>query len=178
MSEKTTPIETEILPSKSGGWTADTNAWMKVGCSIDSTGSTLKFVPQAPQWINFSIWKDATKFEKFDLQEPDWKSLVFTHASHLTGVESATLTLYQDQEFWEKNILPDLSGNWKTLEYLLPSQAPEGYWKKSGSPTKIKYILFKFYGKSGVGGSFEVKDAHLVHAPPKKPEDQPPGTKL
>lgn len=177
MSEKTPTTQTEVFPATLGGWSANKNAWLKVNCNVESTGSVLKFVPQAPQWVNFSIWNDAIKFNKIDLEESEWKSLVFTHANHLTDVETATLTIFHDQNFWEKNILPDLSGDWKTLEYLLPSQAPEGSWKKSGSPTKIMYILFRFYGKSGVAGSFEVKDAHLVKMPPKNPEDQSSATK-
>ena len=138
---------------------------MKVACKLQSQESTLKFTPEGQtQAMNFSIWEDATKYEYLDVNESEWKSISFTHANHLSDLESATLTLYQDMMYWEKDILPDLSGEWKTLEYLLPNAAPEGYWKKSGSPTKIKYILFKFYGKSTLTGSFEIKKANLVRA--------------
>ncbi len=121
--------------------------------------------------MNFSIWRDATKYGTLELEESEWRSFIFTHANHLSSLESATLTLYQDTSYYEKDILPDLSGDWKTLEYLLPSAAPESYWKKFGSPSKIKYILFKFYGKSGqLNGSFEITKTHLVRAPSKTEE--------
>ena len=93
---------------------------MKVGCNLESAESTLKATPQS-QTMNFSIWRDATGPEYLDLEESEWKSFVFTHANHLSDLESATLMLYQGHNFWYKDILLYLSGERKTLEYLLPS---------------------------------------------------------
>jgi hypothetical protein len=171
MSGQNSSVKAATFPPNPGDWEADTRVWMKVDCHLESTESkgskVLKITPLSGT-MNFSIWKDATRYVNLDLDESEWKSFVFTHANHLSDLESATLMLYQDVSYYEKNILPDLSGDWKTLEYLLPSTAPEGYWKKVGSPTNVKYILFKFSGKSGVlSGSFEVSGAHLVRAPPK-----------
>jgi hypothetical protein len=171
MSEQTTPTQVGTLPSKPGDWEADAKVWMNVGCDLKSTEAegfkVLKIMPLSDT-MNFSIWKDATKYKNLDLEESEWESFIFTCANHLSDLESATLTLYHDANYWEKDILPDLSGDWKTLEYLLPSASPEGSWKKAGSPTRIKYILFKFAGKSGkLSGSFEIKGTHLVQASPK-----------
>jgi len=171
MSEQTTPIQAGTLPSKPGDWEADAKVWMHVGCNLESTEAegfkVLKITPLSDR-MNFSIWSDATKYKHLDLEEHEWGSFVFTCANHLYDLESATLTLYHDVNYWERDILPDLSGDWNTLEYLLPSASPEGYWKKVGSPTRIKYILFKFSGKSGkLSGSFEIKKTHLVRPPPK-----------
>jgi len=93
-------------------------------------------------------------------------SFVFTHSNHIANLDSATLTLFQDQVYWEKDILQDLASDWKTIEYLLPSFDPEGSsWKRTGFPTKIKYILFKFNSKSApLTGSFEIRNAHLIRA--------------
>lgn len=171
MSQKSSTAGPETLPPKPGDWEGDTRFWMKVGCNLESTGSDgFKVVKVSPLagWMNFSIWNDATRYDALDLEESEWRSFVFTHANHLSDLESATLLLYQDNNYFERDILPDLSGDWKTLEYLLPSASPEGQWKNVGSPTKIKYILFKFSGKSGkLSGSFEIRNAHLIRAPPK-----------
>jgi hypothetical protein len=141
---------------------------MKVGCNMESTESKgfkiRKFTPQSGT-MNFSIWRDANKHATLELEESEWKSFVFTHANHLSSLESATLSLYEDTAYYEKDITSDLSGDEKTLEYLLPNVSPEGYWKKIGSPKKIKYILIKFYGKSGqLSGSFEISKVHLVRS--------------
>ena len=171
MSRETSSIETVTLPRKPGDWEADVNIWMKVDCNMETTeseGSKILRVRPLSEMMNFSIWKNATKYESLDLEESEWKSFSFTHANHLSDLESATLSLYHDVNYWERNILPDLSGDWKTLEYALPSASPGGYWNKVGMPRKIKYILFKFSGKAGIlTGSFEIKEAHLVRAPPK-----------
>lgn len=171
MSGEISPVKAGTFPPKLGDWEADARVWMSVGCNLESTESegfkVLKITPLSDM-MNFSIWRDATRHQSLDLEESEWKSFAFAHANHLSDLESATLTLYQDLSYCEKNILPDLSGDWKTIEYLLPSAAPEGYWKKVGSLSKIKYILFKFYGKSGIlSGSFEIKKAHLVRTSPK-----------
>jgi hypothetical protein len=181
MSKENSPIEDETLPRKVGDWEADAKVWMNAGCDLESTESegykALKITPLLGTGImNVSIWRDATKCTNLDLKEPEWKSFVFTHANHLSELESATLALYQDVYRWEKDILPDLSADWKTLEYLLPSAAPEGYWGEAALPSweagrglaRIKYILFRFSGKSGkLSGSFEIKKAHLVRMSPQ-----------
>ena len=110
LSEEVSPIiETErTLPAKPGDWEADTKVWMKVSCNLEATSeSTLKATPLS-EIINFSIWKDATRYQYLDLEESEWKSFVFTHANHLSDLESATLSLYQEHNYWEKDILPDL----------------------------------------------------------------------
>jgi hypothetical protein len=179
MSKENSPIEAETLPRKVGDWEADAKVWMNAGCDLEFTESegskVLKITPLSGT-MNVSIWRDATKYANLDLKVPEWKSFVFTHANHLSDLESATLALYQDVYRWEKDILPDLSADWKTLEYLLPSAAPEGYWREANlpsweagrGPARIKYILFRFSGKSGkLSGSFEIKEAHLVRMSPQ-----------
>jgi len=122
----------------------------------------LKFKPQSGT-MNFSIWRDANKHAPLELEESLWKSFVFTHANHLANLETATLSLYEDTSYYEKDIKSDLSGDEKTLEYMLPNISPEGYWKKIGSPKRIKYVLFKFSANSGqLSGSFEISKVHLV----------------
>jgi hypothetical protein len=172
MSEQPPSSGTGTFPTKIGDWEADARVWMNVGCNLEFAEAeglkVLKITPLSDM-MNFSIWKNAAKYETLDLEESQWKSFAFAYANHLSDLESVTLSLYHDLNFWEKDILPDLAtGDWKTLEYLLPSASPEGFWKEVGSPTNIKYILFKFSGKSGkLSGSFEIKKAHLVRASPK-----------
>jgi hypothetical protein len=171
MSEQPPSIGTGTFPPRIGDWEADARVWMNVGCNLESAEAegfkVLKITPLLDM-MNFRIWRDAAKYQSLDLEEPQWRSFAFTCVNHLSDLESATLTLYDDLNFWEKDILSDLSGDWKTLEYSLPSASPEGFWKEVGSPTRIKYILFKFSGKSGkLSGSFEIKKAHLVRASPK-----------
>ena len=171
MSEETSPVEAEIYPPKLGDLEADPKVWMKVNCDLqfmESDGSKILKITPSVGDDEFQHLEDASKYEALDLEESEWKSFVFTHANHLSNLESATLTLYQDVGYWEKDIFPDLSGDWKTLEYILPSAAPDGYWKEIGLPTRIKYVIFKFSGKSNeLSGSFEIKKAHLVRASPK-----------
>ena len=168
--ESSLVIESTTFPAKPGDWEADTKVWMKVGCNLEpvpESGLRATPVPDS-ETMNFSIWKDATAYSYLDFDLSEWKSFVFEHANHLSDLDSATLTLYQDMSFWERDILPDLSRDRKTIELPLPNSAPEGYWKKVGSPTKIKYILFKFHGKPApLSGSFEIGKTHLVRAAPK-----------
>ena len=168
MSAVTSSVRTETFPSKIGELENDSNVWMRVGCNMESTESKgfkiLKFTPQSGM-MNFSIWKDANKHATLELEESEWKSFIFTQVNHLSSLESATLSLYEDTAHYEKDITSDLSGDEKTVEYLLPNIAPEGYWNKIGSPKRIKYILIKFYGKSGkLSGSFEISKVHLVRS--------------
>jgi len=74
MSKETAaPSEIITLPTNPGEWEADTKFWMHVLCNVDSTPEpTLKVTPQAEtELMNFSIWKDATKFQPFDIQEAE-----------------------------------------------------------------------------------------------------------
>lgn len=103
--------------------------------------------------------------DNWGLLVTDWQKVSFIIKNALTGVSVDQIDMFLIDNtsggYWSRGIYSDIivSGgsrtSWTLLEYALPANttdSPSNGWTKTGSPTKIDHVYFKFSNSGSFSG--------------------------